>query len=131
LVHSIGQISPRPLNKWIEVNIFPGAQPPSLAQMTAIFEPRGFMTNDVENLRSHYAMTLKAWSDRFAANEATVREMFDATFVRMWRLYLAGSTAAFTAGSMQLYQVLFSRPSCRVLPTTRDHLLKDELRAPA
>ena len=34
--------------------------------------------------------------------------MFDEKFVRMWRLYLAGSIAAFTTGTLQLFQVLFA-----------------------
>ena len=45
--------------------------------------------------------------------------MFDPSFVRAWRLYLAGSTAAFTAGDLQLFQVLFARRNCRALPETR------------
>ena len=35
--------------------------------------------------------------------------MFDEAFVRAWRLYLAGSQAAFVTGSMQLFQVVFAR----------------------
>ena len=35
--------------------------------------------------------------------------MFDDRFVRMWRLYLLGSQAAFTVGELQLFQVVFAR----------------------
>jgi cyclopropane-fatty-acyl-phospholipid synthase len=45
--------------------------------------------------------------------------MFDEPFVRAWRLYLAGSQAAFTTGSMQLFQVLFARGDCNDGPWTR------------
>ena len=31
--------------------------------------------------------------------------MYDERFVRMWRMYLAGSIAAFESGSLQLFQV--------------------------
>jgi cyclopropane-fatty-acyl-phospholipid synthase len=48
--------------------------------------------------------------------------MFDAAFVRAWRLYLAGSIAAFTTGTLQLFQVLFARNACACLPQTRAHL---------
>ena len=41
----------------------------------------------------------------------TVAAMFDERFVRMWRLYLAGSCAAFTGRSLQLFQVVFARPA--------------------
>jgi cyclopropane-fatty-acyl-phospholipid synthase len=45
--------------------------------------------------------------------------MFDETFVRAWRLYLAGSQAAFIAGSMQLFQVVFARGGTNAIPWTR------------
>jgi cyclopropane-fatty-acyl-phospholipid synthase len=122
LVHTIGQRRPRRLNPWIEKRIFPGAYAPTLKQMMDIFEPSGFEVMDVENLRSHYALTLKDWGDRFDAHAREVREMFDASFERTWRLYLRGSQAAFTAGGLQLFQVLFRRPGCEAIPPTRDRL---------
>ena len=125
LIHSIGQDVPRPLNEWIEGYIFPGAYPPTLREMMEIFEPVGLSVVDVENLRPHYAQTLRHWLERFEANVDTVREMFDEDFVRAWRLYLCGSVAAFTEGQLQLFQVLFRRPDCRSLPSTRDHMRVD------
>ncbi len=122
LIHSIGQDLPRPLNEWIESYIFPGAYPPTLREMMDIFEPAALSVVDVENLRPHYAQTLRHWRDRFDAHADRVAEMFDEEFVRAWRLYLSGSIAAFTEGQLQLYQVLFRRPDCRTLPMTRDHM---------
>jgi cyclopropane-fatty-acyl-phospholipid synthase len=122
LVHSIGQNTSRPLNEWIESYIFPGAYPPTLREMMEIFEPFGFSIADVENLRPHYAQTLRQWHERFEANAGRIGEMFDEHFVRAWRLYLCGSVAAFTEGQLQLFQVLFRRPDCRKLPSTRDHM---------
>lgn len=122
LIHSIGQDVSRPLNEWIEGYIFPGAYPPTLREMMDIFEPVGLSVADVENLRPHYAQTLRHWRERFEANAARVADMFDDDFVRAWRLYLCGSVAAFTEGQLQLFQVLFRRPDCRTLPVTRDHM---------
>jgi cyclopropane-fatty-acyl-phospholipid synthase len=122
LIHSIGQDIPRPLNEWIESYIFPGAYPPTLREMMDIFDPVDLSVVDVENLRPHYAQTLRQWRERFDANAMRVTEMFDDSFVRAWRLYLCGSIAAFTEGQLQLYQVLFRRPGCRTLPYTRDHM---------
>src|SRR5262249_38881564 len=42
LIHSIGRNRPAPLQPWIERRIFPGAYPPSLAEMMRIFEPWNF-----------------------------------------------------------------------------------------
>lgn len=125
LVHTIGRSRQQPLNPWIERRIFPGAYPPTLSEMSAIFEPWDFAVLDVENLRLHYAQTLRHWLERFEASEPAVRDMFDDTFVRTWRLYLSGSIAAFTKGSLQLYQVLVSRASSSNVPLSRSHLYDD------
>ena len=47
--------------------------------------------------------------------------MYDETFARMWRLYLAGSSAAFETGTMQLYQVVFAPHDNGSVPMTRAH----------
>jgi cyclopropane-fatty-acyl-phospholipid synthase len=120
LVHSIGRNRPEPLHPWIERRIFPGAYPPSLGEMMQLFEPSGLSVLDVENLRLHYARTLRHWLERYEANAEAVRAMFhDETFVRMWRLYLAGSIAAFETGTLQLFQVLFTKQENNAIPLTR------------
>jgi cyclopropane-fatty-acyl-phospholipid synthase len=122
LIHSIGRNHPAELQPWIEKRIFPGAYPPSLAEMMRIFEPWNLSILDVENLRLHYAQTLRHWLVRYEAASGRVREMFDEKFVRMWRLYLAGSVAAFTTGTLQLFQVLFAPGENNDIAWTRAHL---------
>ncbi|MBS0365561.1 MAG: class I SAM-dependent methyltransferase [Proteobacteria bacterium] len=122
LIHSIGRNYPAPLQPWIERRIFPGAYPPALSEMSQIFEPWNLSILDVENLRLHYARTLHDWLARFDAAAARVRAMFDAKFERMWRLYLAGSEAAFTTGTLQLFQVVFAPGESNDVPLTRAHL---------
>ena len=122
LVHAIGQNVPRPPNAWIEENIFPGAYPPTLREMMGVFEPFGFSVADVENLRPHYARTLRHWRERFEAHRDAVVERFDERFARAWYLYLSGSLSAFIGGQLQLFQVLFQRPGGSALPETREDL---------
>lgn len=125
LIHSIGRNRPAPLDPWIERRIFPGSYPPSLAQMMAIFEPREFSVLDVENLRLHYAQTLRHWLARFEQSVERITQMFDQRFVRMWRLYLAGSVAAFECGGLQLFQVVFARRETNSIAWTRRHQYVD------
>jgi hypothetical protein len=40
----------------------------------------------------------------------------------MWRLYLAGSIAAFRVGTLQLFQVVFAGARCESVPWTRSGL---------
>lgn len=121
LIHSIGRNRPRPINAWIERRIFPGAYPPALREMMDIFESGRLSVLDVENLRLHYALTLESWRQRFELHADQVESMMDAKFVRTWRLYLAGSTAAFTTGGLQLFQVLFTREKDNDIPWSRAH----------
>lgn len=126
LIHSIGRIRPGQMNAWIERRIFPGAAPPSLAEMMEIFEPAGFAVLDVENLRLHYARTLQHWLQRFDRAEERIEEMFDERFVRAWRLYLAGSIAAFLSSDLQLFQVVFNRGASNEVAWTREYLYRNE-----
>ncbi|MEQ1830167.1 MAG: cyclopropane-fatty-acyl-phospholipid synthase family protein [Pirellula sp.] len=127
LIHSIGQTHPEPLNPWIERRIFPGAYPPTLGQIVGIFEPNDLAVLDVENLRLHYALTLKHWHNRFEASVDKVAGKFDEAFVRMWRLYLVGSMVAFECGSLHLFQVLFSRDNNNEIPWTRAEIYQTPL----
>jgi cyclopropane-fatty-acyl-phospholipid synthase len=120
LLHFIGRNRPGPLNPWIRKRIFPGAYPPILAEVFGnVLEPWNLSVLDVENLRLHYAATLAHWRQRFDAAADEVSSMFDDAFVRAWRLYLAGSQAAFATGTMQLFQVVFARGTSNAIPWTR------------
>jgi cyclopropane-fatty-acyl-phospholipid synthase len=121
LIHSIGRNRPRPLNAWIERRIFPGAYPPSLQESMDIFEPNGLSVLDVENLRLHYALTLRHWLQRYEEHENLVRQMHDERFARAWRLYLAGSGAAFSVGELQLFQWVFTHGCNNDIPWSRRH----------
>ena len=63
--------------------------------------------------------TLEHWLRRFDDASEEVDRMFDQTFSRAWRLYLAGSRAAFVTGWMQLFQVVFARGGSNAIPWTR------------
>jgi len=122
LLHSIGRNRPMLMNAWIEKRIFPGAYPPSIGEFMEICEHSDFSVLDVENLRLHYAQTLTHWMERFEASRDKVADMYDEHFTRAWRLYLAGSIAAFRAGSLQLFQVVFTHGGNNQLPQNRGDL---------
>ena len=90
-----------------------------------LFEASGFSVLDVENIRLHYAETVKDWLIQYEENVEAVREMFDEAFVRAWRFYLAGSIMAFERGTLQLFQVVFTRSGMNQIPATRKHIYVD------
>jgi cyclopropane-fatty-acyl-phospholipid synthase len=120
LLHFIGRSRPHPLNAWIRKRIFPGGYPPTLREVfEQVLEPHALAVLDVENLRPHYAKTLDHWYRRFDDSTDRITGMFDETFTRAWRLYLAGSQASFSTGWMQLFQVVFARGACPIVPWSR------------
>lgn len=126
LIHTIGRKSEGPMNAWIERRIFPGARPPALSQMMKIFEPNDLVAYDVENLRLHYSLTLEEWMKRFHEHSEEITEMMDEEFVKAWGLYLAGSIAAFNAGALQLFQVVFSHATNNQVPQSRNYIYETE-----
>ena len=125
LIQTIGQNVPEATNPWIDKYIFPGGYLPSPTQLMTIFETGRFSVLDVENLGWHYARTLAHWLARFNYSEREVAGMFDARFVRLWRLYLTGSMVAFSTGVLQLFQVVFSRPPAAPIRWTRAGLYRE------
>ncbi len=127
LLPVIGRDAPRPLNAWIRKRIFPGAYPPTLDQaVRLVLRPAHVGVVDVENLRRHYALTLDHWRRRYEAALAAGRIGFDEAFRRGWRVYLAGSQAAFATGWLDLFQLTFTRRADDTLPWTRASLYRPQ-----
>ena len=75
--------------------------------------------------RKSVAPRLRA-SSLVSESEDEVSTMMDAEFVRAWRLYLAGSIAAFRVGELQLYQVVFAHNRNNEIPWSREHLYRSK-----
>jgi cyclopropane-fatty-acyl-phospholipid synthase len=129
LLHTIGRlgaVSKAP-DPFTDKYIFPGYHLPSLSQMTASSERSRLIASDVENLRLHYAYTLRHWWARARARRAEIEAMYDARFFRMWDFYLAAGIVMFESGAACNYQVQYIRDR-RALPITRDYLAEAEAR---
>ncbi len=126
LLHLITSVNEGQMNHWVEKNIFPGGYIPTLPEITGHLLERDFRIWDVENLAPHYRLTLDHWSKRFERVVPTVREKFDERFVRMWRLYLRASSAAFREGAVEVHQILVSRGQPKYLPLTREDIYKEQ-----
>ncbi|MCL6730797.1 SAM-dependent methyltransferase [Sphingomonas hankyongi] len=129
LLHTIGklgEVSKGP-DPFTDKYIFPGYHLPSLSQMTAASEKARLIASDVENLRLHYAYTLRHWLKRATARRAEIEAMYDARFFRMWEYYLAGGIVMFETGAACNYQVQYVRDR-RALPITRDYMAEAEER---
>lgn len=110
---------------FIQRYVFPGS---ALTSVGAIADAVGRTTdlriNHVEDLSQHYALTLRAWRQRFLTRADDVRALggYDERFMRLWEYYLAYCEAGFSERCTGVVQVLLTKPACRrgdVLPATR------------
>jgi cyclopropane-fatty-acyl-phospholipid synthase len=102
----------RPDNRdgsFIEQYVFPDGDIPPLPIMLQAAESSGFEIRDVENLREHYALTLRHWLRRLEARYNDALRFVDETTYRTWRLYIAGSAHGFRRGHIAVYQTLLSK----------------------
>ncbi len=105
---------------WIRKYIFPGGLLPSLEVIQQhVRRYSRFVVQDVENIGTHYATTLRHWSERFNARLDAIREQgFDVRFERMWNFYLSYCEAAFAAQYLGNLQIVCARPG-RATPVPR------------
>ena len=90
--------------------VFPDGEMISLGEMVTALEGTGFEVLDVEALRRHYALTLRAWVSRLEANWDHAVKLTSLGRARVWRLYMASSALGFESGLTGVNQVLVQRP---------------------
>ena len=115
VLHFISHVGHFETEFFVRKYVFPGGWIPSLADTLVAMEECGLEVLDVENLRRHYALTLDAWTERFARNWEEIRALdparFNERFRRIWRTYLIGSAEMFRSAAAQthLFQIVFSK----------------------
>lgn len=90
-------------------------------------ERAGFETRDVENLREHYALTVRHWIRRLEARRDEAVSLVGEPTYRVWRLYMSGCARSFAMGGIGVAQALFSKPGpggAARLPLTRADLYR-------
>jgi cyclopropane-fatty-acyl-phospholipid synthase len=111
---------------FIKRHVFPGSFIPSInALLAAKSRASDLALVQLEDFGQSYALTLKAWRERFMAKLPQVRAQgFDERFMRMWEFYLAYCEGGFRERSIGVCQLLMSRPGNRrpaLLPELDTH----------
>lgn len=93
---------------FIQRYIFPGGMLPTIEAMQRHAEANGLRFETFERFGGSYALTLRAWRERFHVAWPKISELgFDERFRRMWDYYLAYCAAGFESGVIDvgLYRV--------------------------
>jgi cyclopropane-fatty-acyl-phospholipid synthase len=128
ITHESAGWTKNPSTQFINRYVFPDGELDSISNIQRCMERARFEIADVEALRSHYALTLRAWIERLERRHARALEYVNEATYRVWRLYMAASALEFESGHIGIYQVLASKrgPYHARLPLTRRHLYEQE-----
>jgi len=111
--HTIGgNTSVTKADNWTDTYIFPNGMLPSISQLGKAMEGL-FVMEDWHNFGPYYDLTLQAWHNNFENAWPKLREKYGERFYRMWRFYLLSSAGGFRSRSLQLWQVVMTRPGSK------------------
>ena len=97
------------INGFINRYVFPDGELVPVSQITEAIEQEQLELQHTENLREHYAMTLRDWCQNLEDHwDEAVAEVGPGK-ARVWRLYMAASRVGFDRNVIQLHQVLATR----------------------
>ena len=86
--------------------VFPDGELLDLGDTVLAMERAGFEVRDVENLREHYASTLRRWVANLERHWDDAVTLVGEGRCRVWQLYMSASVNGFDDAGVQIYQTL-------------------------
>ncbi|MGA8851597.1 MAG: class I SAM-dependent methyltransferase [Aeromicrobium sp.] len=100
----------KPIGAFIDRYVFPDGELTGVGRITVAAQESGLEVRHVENLREHYALTLKGWCENLVAHWDDCLDEVSEGRAKVWGLYMAGSRLAFERNEIELHHVLAVRP---------------------
>jgi cyclopropane-fatty-acyl-phospholipid synthase len=97
---------PAKAGKFIDRYVFPDGELEAVGQIVSAMQDNGFEVRHSENLREHYALTLRDWCGNLVDNWDDAVAEVGANRARVWLLYMAACRVGFDARVIELHQVL-------------------------
>lgn len=97
------------IDEFIDAYVFPDGALSPLGTTVGELERAGFEVRDVEALREHYALTLRAWVARLEAHWDEAVRLTSPGRARVWLLYMAACALGFEHSRLGVNQVLAVR----------------------
>ncbi|MEU7066511.1 cyclopropane-fatty-acyl-phospholipid synthase family protein [Streptomyces sp. NPDC046161] len=98
------------IDEFIDAYVFPDGELSPIGTTVGELERAGFEVRDVEALREHYALTLRAWVARLERHWDKAVRLTSPGRARVWLLYMAASALGFEHNRLGVNQVLAVRP---------------------
>ncbi|MFI7358706.1 class I SAM-dependent methyltransferase [Streptomyces avidinii] len=97
------------IDEFIDAYVFPDGELSPLGTTVGELERAGFEVRDVEALREHYGLTLRAWVARLEEHWTEAVRLTSPGRARVWQLYMAACALGFERGRLGVNQVLAVR----------------------
>jgi cyclopropane-fatty-acyl-phospholipid synthase len=91
---------------FIDRYVFPDGELLGAGTIMSALQNHGFEPRHEENLREHYAMTLRDWGTNLEVNWVEAIAEVGLRRARVWELYMAASRVGFDLNRIQLHQIL-------------------------
>jgi cyclopropane-fatty-acyl-phospholipid synthase len=114
--------------EFIDRHVFPGGELIHVSQVLLKIAHAGLEAIDMEDLRPHYARTLRLWVHRLESKKPEAEKIVGPARYRIWRIYMAGMAYAFDRGWLTVAQVLAHKRAAAALasrPWTREYQYAD------
>ena len=95
---------------FIDRYVFPDGEITGSGRVISAAQDVGLEVLHEENMRHHYAMTLRDWCANLVDHWDQAVDEVGLHTAKVWGLYMAGSRIAFETGGIQLHQVLAVKP---------------------
>uniref|UniRef100_A0AAU2JRY9 Cyclopropane-fatty-acyl-phospholipid synthase family protein n=1 Tax=Streptomyces sp. NBC_00049 TaxID=2903617 RepID=A0AAU2JRY9_9ACTN len=99
------------VDEFIDAYVFPDGELSPLGSTVSELERAGFEVRDVEALREHYGLTLRAWVARLEEHWDEAVRLTSPGRARVWLLYMAACALGFERGRLGINQVLAVKPA--------------------
>ncbi|MEY9962959.1 cyclopropane-fatty-acyl-phospholipid synthase [Streptacidiphilus sp. MAP12-16] len=97
------------MSPFIHAYVFPDGDLSPVGNTVSLLEEAGFEVRDLESLREHYALTLRAWVANLESDWDRAVKLSTLGRARVWRLYMAASALAFEQNRIGVNQILAVR----------------------
>jgi cyclopropane-fatty-acyl-phospholipid synthase len=95
---------------FIDRYVFPDGELLPVSYVVTALERAGFEIRDLQALREHYALTLRAWVANLQRHWDEALTLVTPGRARVWLLYMVGSALSFETNRIGVNQVLAVRP---------------------
>ena len=88
-------------------------------------ERAGFEVRDIESLREHYTLTLRAWLRGLETHNREAIKLVGERTYRIWRLYMSAGAFGFRSAGINIVQTILSKPDGKGkagIPLTREDI---------